>query len=425
MFVPDLLSLGLDAWSKAPWRISANRQAITQVHSEAVILLLLLVMYFAGFVVSRRWSLCPVPTPKVIGPTSSGPRTHSMVKVGPAEHSAAKIILPTTKRVGQWDTDAHLIKTADRGCLPSDASSLSLLVGACARSGQAAMTLELFDHMLRSGVGCDQRSICNGTASKFFRLVASNLDDEQLQKCGIQLMRTIMAHGLSPSNLVQSQVIRAWNSKLPHQVVEVFVELRESGMRLTSTAYRCVMAAHERSDPAFTLQLYDELLELGVKVDRVAFNAVLCACSHLGMAERALELFERMPELGLAPNGKTYGSVIRACAGGRKPSEALELFGVMRAAGIEPNRCTVRGAIRCCIKLGKLHEANELSRHLAPASADPCSSRCTDHVAACQKTRRPPVDDRIPADTGPACLDDAIWAEDFEVSSRAIRSGAE
>jgi pentatricopeptide repeat protein len=226
-------------------------------------------------------------------------------------------------------------------------------------------------------------------------------------------MRTILAHGLVPSNFIQNQLIRSWKSKLPDHVVEVFVDMQEKGLHLTATAYRCIMAAHERTEPVFTLRLYNEMLERGIKFDRVAFNAVLCACSHLGMTNQALGLFEQMPELGLVPNGKTYGTLIRACTGAKKVKEALELFDAMRAEDIEPNRFAFRDAIHCCVELRKLDEAYELYKDMVAASGVTCKNTCASILAACQKYGCPSVADRIQADVGPTLgLDNEIWVDD-------------
>jgi pentatricopeptide repeat protein len=411
--------------SKADQLISATRQAMNQSQSEVIIFLLFFLTYFAGFAKARRWSLCAGTAPKVTGPKHSGPRTPPKVTAGPVKASAAKIILPTTKRLGQWTTDAHLIKTTDRECLPSDASTFSMLVGACARLSHTEMAIDLFDHMLKNGAVCDQQSINSGTVSKFFKLVAQNLDDKRMQKDGIQLMRTVLTHGLSPTNLIQNQLIRSWKSKLPDHVVTVFVDLREKGVHLSATAYRCIMAAHERTEPVFTLRLYDEMQERGIKIDRVAFNAVLCACSHLGMTSNAMGLFEQMPGLGLVPNGKTYGTLIRACTSAKKFKEALEIFESMRAEGIEPNPFAFRDAIHCCVRLRELDRAYELYKDLVATSAAPCHSTCRYIVEACQKSGCLSVADRIRADVGPMGPNDAAGIEDFGISAHAIDSATE
>jgi len=413
---------GFDASADAARLIQAMRQS----QNEVIVFLLFILTYFAGFAKARRWSVCDGGVSKVTSPRPPASKHLPKVTVGPTQGvAAAKISVPAMKRLGQWDADTHLIKMTDRACLPTDASTFSELVGACARLNTTDLALSLFDHMLKSGIACDSQSISSGNASKFFKLVASNLDDKRMQKDGIQLMRTIVAHGLSPTNLIQNQLIRSWKSKLPDHVVEVFVDLREKGVHLSATAYRCIMAAHERTEPVFTLRLYDEMTQRGIKIDRVAFNAVLCACSHLGMTSQALELFEQMPKLGLDPNGKTYGILIRACTSAKKLKEALELFGSMRAAGIEPNRFAFRDAVHCCVKLKKLDEAYELYKDLVRASAVPCSSTCTYILEACQKSGCPALAKRIQADMDAAGPRGASRFEDFRGHAETMDSDTE
>jgi pentatricopeptide repeat protein len=397
--------------SKTGRLISAMRQTLHQSQSEVIVFLLFFLTYFAGFAKARRWSPYAGTVPQDTGPRLPRLKTSPKVAVEPTKSTIAKIHLPATRRLGQWDSDTHLIKTIDRECLPSDALTFSGLVGASARLNHTEVTMCLFDHMLKTGVDCDQQSISSGTASKFFKLVATNLDDTRMQKDGIQLMRAILAHGLSPTNLIQNLLIRSWKSKLPNHVVEIFVEMREKGVTLSATAYRCIMAAHERTEPVFTLRLYDEMLERGIKIDRVAFNAALCACSHLGMTSQALGLFEQMPDLGLIPNGKTYGTLIRACTCAKKTKEALGLFESMRADGIEPNRFAFRDAIQCCVKLMNFDEAYDLYKDMVAVCASPCKSMCMYIIEACQKNGCPSVADRIKAEMGPTGLADAIVPE--------------
>jgi pentatricopeptide repeat protein len=424
IFATILVNMIFFLFAKTEWQISALREAINQSQNEIILFLLFCLTYFAGFASSRRWSLCAGTVLKVMGPRPPSRRTPSKVTVGPTKTSAEKIILPTAKKIGQWDIDTHLIKTTDRECLPSDAAKFLTLVGACARLNNAEMTLDLFDHMLKNGFACDQKSINNGTASKFFKLVAQNLGDNRMQKDGTQLMRTILAHGLLPTNFIQNQLIRSWRSKLPVHVVEVFVDLREKGVHLSATAYRCIMAAYERTEPVFTLLLYDEMLERGIKIDRVAFNAVLCACSHLGMTNRALGLFKQMSQFELVPNGKTYGTLIRACTSTNMFKEALELYESMRAEGMEPNRFAFCDAIHCCVKLRNLEKAYELYKDLA-GSGVPSNSTRMYIMEACQKNGCPSVADRIQADMDPMGRNDAKWVEDFKAFAHAIGSDTE
>jgi pentatricopeptide repeat protein len=343
---------------------------------------------------------------------------------GPTKHDAATIASPTKRQGpwGQWEVDRRLIEATRKDGLPSDTSTFSTLIGACTWFNDAEVALNLFDHMVKTGIAVDYEFLSPYTSSKFFKIVAHNFDDKRMQKDGIQLVRSLLAHGLEPSTLIQNQLIRSWKSKLPEHVVEMFLNLREKGVHLSATAYRCVMAANERTEPLFTLRLYDEMVERGVKIDRVAFNAVLCACSHLGMPDKALELFEQMPAHGLIPNGKTYGALIRACTSGERLEEALHFFESMRAAGFEPNCFAFRDAIHCCVNLGKLEMAYELYKSTATSCTRSLLYKSTYRQIAEQYGCPWIADQMLQADAIWTRAGDSIGAEDVNATAHTIDS---
>mmetsp|Transcript_88814 Transcript_88814/g.231493 ORF Transcript_88814/g.231493 Transcript_88814/m.231493 type:complete len:498 (+) Transcript_88814:124-1617(+) len=301
-------------------------------------------------------------------------------------HEAIKKLSPMTASE-QREVDTQILSQAkDEGIAP-DASTYSKIMDACNRLNNSDVALDLYKQMLEKGVPYDSDHVPmnSHTVSKFFRLVAENLDEKRMRETGLQLLQVIQAHGVVPTNAIQNSLICAWKSKLPDHVLEVFVKLRERGVSLSSTAYRCIMAAHERTDPERTLKLYDEMVERGVKLDRVAYNAALCACSHLGMVDQALELFEKMPEHSLVPNGKTYGAVIKACTSTGKMKEAVDLFDSMREAGIGPNQFAYHDAIQSCVRMRKIGKAITLYRDMIQANVSPCDKTYVYLGKECQK----------------------------------------
>jgi len=236
------------------------------------------------------------------------------------------------------------------------------------------MATKLFKYMLEEGVVCNQQMVKNGVASRFFRVVAESLDEKTMQDTGVELLETIRAHGLEPVHLVQNRLICAWRSKPPPRVLHMLMTLREQGVSLSSTVYRCIMAAHERTKPRLTLHLYDEMVNRGSKIDRVAFNAALCASSHLGRTDQAKELFETMLSHGLVPNSKTYGTMIRTYTAADRAQEAVDLFETMRAAGIEPNRYAFDDAIHGYVNVKRLGKAVSLYQEMLQIGMIPCGA---------------------------------------------------
>jgi len=270
----------------------------------------------------------------------------------------------------------------DAGGKPSEASEIDA-------------ALSLFDQILEKRPEYDCNALSMYTRRRLFKLMAENLDEKRLRDDGLHLLEAFQTHGIMPANIAQNRVICAWRSKLPEHVLEHFVKMRESGVRLSSTAYRCIMAARERTDPEATLQLYDEMVSRGLKFDRVAFNAALCAFSHLGKTHQALQLFQAMPSHGLEPNGKTYGTLIRACTAASKINEALELLQTMQEQGFEPNRYAYHDAIHCCVKARRLGKAVTLYREMVKAHVPPCDSTLLHLGKACRKNGWDKVADEI------------------------------
>jgi pentatricopeptide repeat protein len=205
-----------------------------------------------------------------------------------------------------------------------------------------------------------------------------------MQEIGLQLIQAMLDQDIVPTILIQNRVICAWKSKLPQHVLKFFMKLRDQGVNISPTAYRCIMYAHECVDPHLTLALFDEMRTRGTKLDRVAFNAVLCSYCNVDRVDRALELYSQMPGHTLVPNGKTYGTLIRACTAAGKTEHALYLFDLMQKANIEPNRFAFNDAIQCCVKVKRLGKAVTLFRDMVQANALPLESSHKSLVQGCQ-----------------------------------------
>jgi len=286
---------------------------------------------------------------------------------------------------GQRKFDMRVLDRVQKEGVVPKASDVTTAMKACVRCNSADTALKLFDQMLKGGAVPDVHLLCRSTASKFFKLVAESLDDKRMQEEGLKFLEVIRAHRVSPSTLVQNRLIVSWRSKPPGDILAYFVKMKDAGVMLSSTAYRCIMAANERTNPEFTLKLYDEMKELGIQLDRVAYNAVLCACSQHGMLEQARELFMQMTSTGLVPNGKTFGIMIKVYYSSNRPKEAVAIFDTMREQRLEPDRFAYHHAINACVKLQRIEYATELYRDMVRAKLPPCDNTHIYLSAACKK----------------------------------------
>ncbi|CAK0898560.1 unnamed protein product [Prorocentrum cordatum] len=241
-------------------------------------------------------------------PRASAPvlKTHSDAGRSVQQTSGARS-LSHSARLDPEGADTDVLERAKSEGVAPNAQAWSLVVGACVRLENSGVALELLEQMLAQGAHHEAELRNSSTVGKFFRLVVEHLDEQRMREIGVQLLDVIQAHGLAPTAIVQNRLICAWKSKPPDEVLRALVGLRDRGVRLTPTAYRCIMFANERARPEFTLQLYEEMVERGVKFDRVSFNAALCACAVLGLTGKALELFDRMQEHGPSGARQTRG----------------------------------------------------------------------------------------------------------------------
>jgi len=286
---------------------------------------------------------------------------------------------------GQRKSDMRVLDRVQKeGVLPN-ASDVTTAMKACIRCNSADTALKLFDQMLEGAAVPDVHLLCRSTASKFFTLVAESLDEKRMREEGLKFLEVIRAHRVSPTTFAQNRLIVAWRSKPPENILAYFVKMKDAGVMLSSTAYRCIMAANERTNPEFTLKLYNEMKGVGIKLDRVAYNAVLCACSQDGMFDQARELFMQMTSTGLVPNCKTYGIMIKVCYCSNRPKEAVAIFDTMREQRLEPDRFAYHHVINACIKLQRIEYAVEVYKDMVRAKLPPCDNTHIYLSAACKK----------------------------------------
>jgi len=254
-----------------------------------------------------------------------------------------------------------------RGLRP-DAPSLGPLIDAHCRVGDFDRGWQMYEEVIKMGIPLE---------TKFFRKMVENMDLPRLKAHGLKIFDEMLSRGLFPTMPVQNRVIVSWRSALPPFVLARFEEMKANGCLLSPTAYRCLMHEHQKSNPQRTLELYEEALQIGFKLDRVSCNAVLNACTRTDRFKEALQMFEAMEKQGLEPNDKTYGALAKACFLSEENQHALDLFAKMRRDRVEPNRFHYHDFVRCAAKLDKIDDMVEMYREMVSKKIAPCNSTFT------------------------------------------------
>ncbi|KAK1321128.1 Pentatricopeptide repeat-containing protein [Acorus calamus] len=110
------------------------------------------------------------------------------------------------------------------------------------------------------------------------------------------------------------------------------------------------------------IQVFEEMVDSGVRPNVVTFVSVLGACSHIGFIEEGQSLFESMAsEYGVVPIAEHYACVVDllGCAG--RLNEACEIIEEMR---IEPGPAVWGALLGACRIHGNVELAERACEHL-------------------------------------------------------------
>ncbi|CAK0876067.1 unnamed protein product [Prorocentrum cordatum] len=315
------------------------------------------------------------------GPHRAGPGSPTMERVPPEQpharpDTAGEAEGPAGHHAGRPASEGRALERAHSGALAPGAWRVSETMQACARFGHVDKALELFDHMLEKGVAVDARLVGKATCDRFFVLVANNLDASRMRRDGLRLFDLAQAHGIAPSTVVQNRFVIAWKSKLPKSALRYLLQLKSTGCLISRLAYFAIVLSSEKDDPHLVVETFEEMETLGIKADKVAFNAVLRACTSMSLINEARHLFMEMADRGLTPDGKTYAVMVRGYALNNQWKDAVTLFETMREERFKPDRHTYHHAICSCISLQRIQYAVELYNDMIQANLAPCSTTC-------------------------------------------------
>lgn len=103
------------------------------------------------------------------------------------------------------------------------------------------------------------------------------------------------------------------------------------------------------------IELFNEMIEQGLKPDGIVFVGVLTACSHGGLVQQGKEIFNSMEKLhGVAPEDVHYGCMVDLLGRAGLLEEALQLI---KAMPMEPNDVIWNSLLAACRGQGNVEMA--------------------------------------------------------------------
>ncbi|KAF2538783.1 hypothetical protein F2Q68_00019912 [Brassica cretica] len=137
----------------------------------------------------------------------------------------------------------------------------------------------------------------------------------------------------------------------------VFGEIAERRNLVSWTSMMIGYGSHGYGAEA--VELFDEMVSVGIRPDRIVFMAVLSACRHAGLVERGLKYFNAMEsEYTIEPDRDIYNCVVDLLGRAGRIGEAYELVETMP---FKPDESTWGAILGAC----KAHKHTGLISRLA------------------------------------------------------------
>ncbi|PKA61746.1 Pentatricopeptide repeat-containing protein [Apostasia shenzhenica] len=229
------------------------------------------------------------------------------------------------------------------------------LISGLVRSGNGLLALSLFVEMRKKGTTIDDAFVLSS-------VVGASADIAMLA-LGKQL------HSLCISLGYES------NPMLGNAFVDMYAKCsdiassRKAFDKMLKT--RCVIswttmivgeAQHGRAEQA--LDLFDQMVNSGLKPNEVTFTGLIHACSHIGLVQKGRQLFDSMlQDYGIEPSLQHYTCLLDLLSRSGRLSEAESLI---RTMPHEPDEAAWAALLSACNKHGDiqigLHVADSLLR---------------------------------------------------------------
>ncbi|OMO73470.1 hypothetical protein COLO4_27102 [Corchorus olitorius] len=140
-------------------------------------------------------------------------------------------------------------------------------------------------------------------------------------------------------------------------------------------------------DLGYTLVVYKDMQNLGIKADMASYNILLKACCLAHRVDLAQDIYNEVKHLestgGLKLDVFTYCTIIKVFADARLWQMALKIKDDMQSAGVTPNTVTWSSLISACANAGLIERAFQLFEEMLLAGCEPNSQCCNILLHAC------------------------------------------
>ncbi|XP_057741823.1 putative pentatricopeptide repeat-containing protein At3g11460, mitochondrial [Arachis stenosperma] len=228
-----------------------------------------------------------------------------------------------------------------------DLISWNAMISGYAQNGHARRVLELYREMKLSKVTPDPVTLL-GVLSSCANLGAQGIGREVEREIGV------LGFSSNPflTNALINMYARCGNLARAHAV---FDSMAEKSV-ISWTAIIGGYGIHGHGEVA--VDLFNEMVESGIRPDETVFVSVLSACSHAGLTDKGLEYFDAMEtKYGLRQGPEHYSCVVDLLGRAGRLKEAMDLINSMK---VKPDGA-VWGALLGACKIHKNVDLAELA----------------------------------------------------------------
>ncbi|CAN8270440.1 unnamed protein product [Cochlearia groenlandica] len=151
----------------------------------------------------------------------------------------------------------------------------------------------------------------------------------------------------------------------PESAMLVFDSLTNRDVSAWTAAIRTMAMAGKAK---LAIELFDEIIQQGLKPDSVAFVGALAACSHGGLVQQGKQIFDSMEKLhGVSPKDVHYGCMVDLLGRAGLLEEALRFI---KAMPLEPNDVIWSSLLAACRVQGNVKMAAYAAERIQVLSPD-------------------------------------------------------
>ncbi|XP_010537957.1 PREDICTED: pentatricopeptide repeat-containing protein At1g15510, chloroplastic [Tarenaya hassleriana] len=237
-------------------------------------------------------------------------------------------VLSACATLGKLDMGIELHKLAIRGRLISYVIVANNLINMFSKCKSIDKALDIFHNVPRKNV-ISWTSIISGLrlnnrcfeALIFFRQMKMTLEPNAITLTSA-LAACARIGALMCGKEIHAYVLRngvMLDDFLPNALLDMYVRCGRmniawnqfNSQKKDASSWNILLTGYsERAQGPLAVELFDRMIDSGVRPDEITFISLLCACSKSQMVEEGLMYFGTMEEYGITPNLKHYACVV-------------------------------------------------------------------------------------------------------------------